>query len=257
MLIKNVKFCSLLSKRNILILNKTNNKMQYNFTTARDDYFILGIKNSAGKNEIKNAYYKLAKMHHPDKNKENSLYFHEIQNAYEKLMHFENSKFKNNEELELEKILDNIFLQNKSAEESKKDQINSFCKITQYNFNNSSSHLDTYDIEMIKFCLCRSDYREYRERIKLEKIKNDNKNSINAKYYKKTNDEIIKESVNSGLIQNSQKIESQLNNYFLFLTKIIALIPVVLFILLIFYRKYPIVGLFISIYIIYLVLIFK
>ena len=34
-------------------------------------YEILGINKNANKDEIKNAYKKLATKHHPDKNKEN------------------------------------------------------------------------------------------------------------------------------------------------------------------------------------------
>ena len=49
-----------------------------------DYYDILGISKSANDDEIKNAYRKLAKTHHPDKGGDKSK-FQEIQTAYETL----------------------------------------------------------------------------------------------------------------------------------------------------------------------------
>jgi molecular chaperone DnaJ len=53
--------------------------------SKRDLYEVLGIKKGASPKEIKAAYYKLAKLYHPDtnKSKEASEKFIEIQNAYE------------------------------------------------------------------------------------------------------------------------------------------------------------------------------
>ena len=55
----------------------------------RDAYEILGIGKNADEKEIKQAYYKLAKEHHPDKNPNNkeeaTEKFKEIQSAYEVL----------------------------------------------------------------------------------------------------------------------------------------------------------------------------
>ena len=50
-----------------------------------DDYTILGIQPNATKDEIKNAYQKLAKVHHPDRPQGNKEKFQEIQNAYENI----------------------------------------------------------------------------------------------------------------------------------------------------------------------------
>ena len=49
-----------------------------------DYYDILGISKSASDDEIKNAYRKLAKTHHPDKGGDKNK-FQEIQTAYETL----------------------------------------------------------------------------------------------------------------------------------------------------------------------------
>jgi hypothetical protein len=58
-----------------------------------DPYVTLGLSRSAGRDEVKKAYYQLAKAHHPDTNpqqsdkqkKETADKFHRIQEAYELL----------------------------------------------------------------------------------------------------------------------------------------------------------------------------
>ncbi len=58
-------------------------------------YIILGVKNSAGSDEIKLAYRTLAKKYHPDKNQDNSSneeFFKEIQEAYAVLSNPEKRK---------------------------------------------------------------------------------------------------------------------------------------------------------------------
>lgn len=58
-------------------------------------YLILGIKNTASSEEIKQAFRKLAKQYHPDKNHGNSSaeeFFKEVQEAYAILSDYENRK---------------------------------------------------------------------------------------------------------------------------------------------------------------------
>ncbi|MGE5138604.1 MAG: DnaJ domain-containing protein, partial [Rudaea sp.] len=56
-------------------------------TTSRDYYEILGVPRGAGDDEIKRAYYRLARQHHPDVNKEDGApaRFKEINEAYQVL----------------------------------------------------------------------------------------------------------------------------------------------------------------------------
>jgi DnaJ-class molecular chaperone len=58
-------------------------------------YIILGIKNTANSEEIKQAYRTLAKKYHPDKNHENKSaeeFFKEVQEAYTVLSDYEKRK---------------------------------------------------------------------------------------------------------------------------------------------------------------------
>ncbi|HET8963687.1 MAG TPA: DnaJ domain-containing protein [Chitinophagales bacterium] len=53
--------------------------------TFKNYYTILGVKNTAGLDEIKAAFRNLAKKYHPDKNRENKSaedFFKEVQEAY-------------------------------------------------------------------------------------------------------------------------------------------------------------------------------
>lgn len=54
-------------------------------TTTRDYYEILGVSRGAGEDEIKRAYYRLARQYHPDVNKEDgaSAQMKEINEAYQ------------------------------------------------------------------------------------------------------------------------------------------------------------------------------
>ncbi|MFP4370011.1 MAG: DnaJ domain-containing protein [Candidatus Kapaibacterium sp.] len=50
----------------------------------KDYYKILGLERTASAREIKDAYYRLARLHHPDLNPANNseLFFNEINEAY-------------------------------------------------------------------------------------------------------------------------------------------------------------------------------
>ena len=60
----------------------------YKCTKKRDYYDILGVGKNAKKGDVKKAYFKLAKEHHPDTNKDNPQAadkFKEATEAYEVL----------------------------------------------------------------------------------------------------------------------------------------------------------------------------
>lgn len=64
-------------------------------TTSKDFYKILGVPENAGKDEIRKAYRKLAKKHHPDANAGNpqaAERFKEIGEAYSVLSNAEKRK---------------------------------------------------------------------------------------------------------------------------------------------------------------------
>lgn len=57
-------------------------------TNLNDFYNLLNVSRSASQNDIKNAYYKLSMLHHPDRNQDSEQainIFREITNAYEVL----------------------------------------------------------------------------------------------------------------------------------------------------------------------------
>lgn len=65
--------------------------MKITFTTLLPDHYVqLGVEQEASPTEIKKAFHRLARKHHPDKTKANSaddaLRFRQIKNAYEVLI---------------------------------------------------------------------------------------------------------------------------------------------------------------------------
>lgn len=55
-----------------------------NKALAKKDYYkILGISKNADSREIKKAYYKLAKKHHPDQGSGDKAKFQDVSEAYE------------------------------------------------------------------------------------------------------------------------------------------------------------------------------
>ena len=61
------------------------NAQQPRVEADRSDYRVLGVKANADRNEVKKAYFKLAKVHHPDAGG-NPERFQEIWTAYNRIM---------------------------------------------------------------------------------------------------------------------------------------------------------------------------
>jgi curved DNA-binding protein CbpA len=76
-------------KRNLQkssFLKLINKKIHYDFDPSKDYYKVLGVSKHASQQEIKIAYYKLAKEFHPDLNQGKTVErFKEINNAYDTL----------------------------------------------------------------------------------------------------------------------------------------------------------------------------
>jgi len=105
-----------------------------------DLYKILELKPNASKIEIKKAYFKLAKIYHPDKNKSKDAIeqFQKIQSAYEILINDntrqEYQRMNTNEKVSFVDILDKIIGE----------------KINLYELNNYNIKLNNQDLEYIK-----------------------------------------------------------------------------------------------------------
>ena len=113
-------------------------------------YEILNIESNSTPNQIKKAYFKLAKKYHPDKNNDNVQLFHKINYAYNVLINEETrcqyDKMNNIKKSSLHSFLEKIFNSNLKTEELKnfgiditndefnyvEDRLSNF--INQYNF---------------------------------------------------------------------------------------------------------------------------
>lgn len=80
----NVTPLRILNNKHTFQFLKIFKKFNFGYDPTKDYYKILGINQSASESEIKQAYYKLAKIHHPDVNKgKSSEIFKDINQAYE------------------------------------------------------------------------------------------------------------------------------------------------------------------------------
>ncbi len=158
-----------------------NCKFNFKLFSQKSNYEVLGleINKCPTKEEIKDAYYKLAKIYHPDSkiisnnfnlvNKNlNNLSFQKIQAAYQELIkHNEIIESKNNntnnsfQSRDIDVIISKIFKnQNKNDFENnftfKKENFNTANKLFYSPFSNNN--LDEIDFKMIKYKIRRIKY---------------------------------------------------------------------------------------------------
>lgn len=87
----------LLRKTTISLSSKRHFNISTTLKMSKNYYDILGVPRNANQKQIKEAYYKLAMKHHPDKNQGNlTQKFREIKEAYDVLSNQSNQIKYNN-----------------------------------------------------------------------------------------------------------------------------------------------------------------
>jgi len=161
-------------------------KNRANYDPSKDYYKILGISQSADDKEIKQAYYKLAKIHHPDLNKgQSSDLFKEINVAYE-ILSDSTQKLQYDASRKM-----NSFFGGKSYSEQQKSQTGSYNN--NYNFYNTQWNKTNYDYKQDPFFKNFSDWFKNTQKTNSEKNYKSNFYSGGKKdnfksYYEKNKD---------------------------------------------------------------------
>ena len=161
-------------------------KNRANYDPSKDYYKILGISQSADDKEIKQAYYKLAKKHHPDLNKgKSSDLFKEINVAYE-ILSDPSQKLQYDASRKM-----NSFFGGKSYTEQQRSQTGSYNN--NYNFYNKQSNKSNYDYKQDPFFKNFSDWFKNTQNTNSEKNYKSNFYSGGKKdnfksYYEKNKD---------------------------------------------------------------------
>lgn len=178
----------------------TRNKKLFSNSINRKYYNILQIKENSSKEEIKEAYYKLVKLHHPDLkihnqnvlfNSNNDIQFYEIRNAYEKLLSHldrkENEKKINHSDYNVDDIIEVIL--NAGINTNKNNQDN--CKKLETDtifYPLYGIKMDKEDILNLKQIIKRINYKIYKRQKKSDEIRkqnekiNMNANNMNLDY---------------------------------------------------------------------------
>jgi curved DNA-binding protein CbpA len=153
--------------RTSFIINFKNSKrFSYNAnysnfnSMTKSNYEVLGVNKNCTKEELKIAYYKLAKIFHPDINNNslNYLKFQEIQKAYQELLiekEYENSKIFDNSKLLKEKELDNaiskVLFSKKEPKYGQNYKSETIFK-EKYIYPYYGIKLDYLDLLLLKYC---------------------------------------------------------------------------------------------------------
>jgi hypothetical protein len=211
---------------------------------------ILGVRDNATKEEIKEAYYKLAKKYHPDtgnKLDNNSHSFTEIKASYEEIMKSFDSVIKqcdnklNPTGNNVEDILDIILKPSKKENHSDKNKN----KINKLFYPVGGIKIESKEIELIRECFYIRKKKEMKKQMKIKKIQEQNKLNIN---FSNCSSESIISDMNKKGSHTQNQNGSFTSNAFVIVSKFFALSVVSSFFLL-FFGKW---GILISLYIIIL-----
>lgn len=155
--------------------------------TRTNNYKILGVDTHSSKEEIKLAYYKLAKLHHPDSKNPNKINFLKIQQAYEEIMkenNFGQDITYSTKQVDLaNEIVTNIYKSNFIRKQNtQKHEESELKKLKILFFPYKGIKLDENDINIIKYYKNLYAYKAAKKELKRQKIKRENEElNINSK----------------------------------------------------------------------------
>jgi hypothetical protein len=224
----------------------------YSTNSLKKHYEILEVSNTSSKEEIKEAYYKMAKIYHPDSSKSGQIInenFINIKKAYEELIKkidrdeeirkLNEIKYNNN----IDNVIENLFI-NKHKNSGSTDNFKNK-KIKFYPVY--GIYFDYYDLQTLKYWVNFYKEKAKRREIKKNKISFHNQNiNININTFTAINGinitSILKKDTNL-------QIQSDFYNYlFKILTKTICLGTVTFCLTIQFGTK----GVLASLYVVYL-----
>jgi len=234
---------------------------------------ILKVRENSSKEEIKEAYYKLVKLHHPDRqslikrenfdlNKTNhkEISFLEIQHAYEELLNLTQDKDKgshvipNDHENKIDEIIEDIIYAGISTKSDMKKDLRKNLQPDTIFYPLYGIKLDKEDLRSLKNIVKRINHKNYLKKIKREEIKKQNE-KMNINIYNLNKDginNVEKNYQSEGLVLREEACINTIplsSEIFLKITKIITLTGISYFFL-IHFGIY--VGTGISLYVIYL-----
>jgi curved DNA-binding protein CbpA len=147
--------------------------------SSKSNYEILGVSPHSSKEEIKIAYYKLAKLHHPDSKNPHKINFLKIQQAYEEIIKenkFEHPNVSRDKQVDLaSEIVTNIY--KSSFVKSSTDQKYRESELKKLKHLFKPVHgikLDENDIYTIKYFKYLHAYKAAKREQKRQKIKKEN-----------------------------------------------------------------------------------
>lgn len=166
---------------------------------------ILGVKEDASKEEIKDTYYRLAKIYHPDLERGNEMKFAEINRAYEQLMKEQTYSLPaKTRQGNLDDMLNNIL---KDSTGGYKESTNN-TKSNKVDYNNfikqDSTFISNEDINMIK---------KYRRKLNKLEIKNKEREALRMQRQQNIELEIGEKSTQFNTEHEMYRDKANINTY--------------------------------------------